>query len=158
MNYVLWNVFSCLTKSLLGPLSHIFITYILNLACGLKYLPLIDRPLRYSLTISLRHGHFFNPWINIVVENENERNESWWNCIWLAAVCVTGLLFGKMVLWVQDRGSGDGSHKVRDDEDGHLVYQAGDILQARCTWHFVMFSLRIYFLDIVSWVFFSVWK
>ncbi|XP_053381857.1 dual specificity protein kinase CLK2-like [Mercenaria mercenaria] len=31
----------------------------------------------------------------------------------------------------QDRGSGDGGQKVRDDEDGHLLYQAGDILQAR---------------------------
>ncbi|XP_060588685.1 dual specificity protein kinase CLK2-like isoform X4 [Ruditapes philippinarum] len=31
----------------------------------------------------------------------------------------------------KDRGSGDGGHKVLDDEDGHLLYQAGDILQAR---------------------------
>ncbi|KAL4217697.1 Dual specificity protein kinase clk2 [Mactra antiquata] len=37
----------------------------------------------------------------------------------------------KEKVYPSDRGSGDGSHKVRDDEDGHLVYQAGDFLQAR---------------------------
>lgn len=31
-----------------------------------------------------------------------------------------------------------------DDADGHLIYHPGDILQARCTHHFVMFSLAYY--------------
>jgi len=51
--------------------------------------------------------------------------------------------------WIQGQDSGDRGHKVRDDEDGHLIYQEGDILQARCTCHFVMFSLGLLFLAYV---------
>lgn len=47
--------------------------------------------------------------------------------------------------WKQGRDSGDRGHKVKDDEDGHLIYQEGDLLQARCTCHFVMFSLGLFF-------------
>lgn len=45
---LLCNVYCYMTLSLLGPLSHIFITYVLNLACGLKLLPLNDQPIRKS--------------------------------------------------------------------------------------------------------------
>ena len=36
--------------------------------------------------------------------------------------------------WLQQdrQGAGDGPC-IQDDDDGHLIYQAGDILQARCT-------------------------
>ena len=43
---------------------------------------------------------------------------------------------GPALSWTQGRESTDRGHKVRDDEDGHLVYTEGDILQARCTWTF----------------------
>lgn len=48
--------------------------------------------------------------------------------------------------------SGDSGHvNVRDDEDGHLIYIPGDVLQARCKYdqgfllHFLVAKLKILF-------------
>ena len=39
-----------------------------------------------------------------------------------------------VVMWWWQRGEGDGrAGSVKDDEDGHLIYKSGDVLQARCT-------------------------
>ena len=39
--------------------------------------------------------------------------------------------------------NGGGVLKVEDDAEGHLVYQRGDVLQARCTKHYSAFILNV---------------
>ena len=84
--------------------------------------------------------------------------ETLWMCVDIAVRrCLAATTTSMMVngLWlmvdveidrrVQDRqGAGEGP-QIQDDDDGHLIYQAGDILQARCTHIFVTFSLGYYF-------------
>lgn len=64
-------------------------------------------------------------------------------------VCVAdigGLLIGIVYLQQDQKDTSEQGTCIADDDDGHLIYQAGDLLQARCTSIFVMFSLELYFM------------
>lgn len=148
MSFILCNVYCCLTISLPGPLSHVFITYVPNLACGLKLLPLIDQPVRKSKHLAT--SRFASTSCHCCRQlRTNYRPDGADEFFGRHGGCVADW---DWLLWEQDRGSGDGGQKVRDDEDGHLLYEAGDILQARCTWHFVMFRFRIIFIVFVAYI------
>lgn len=113
-----------------GLFSRIFITYDLILDCGWKLcrwlMKRVRNPNLESTCPPCRHNYDLWPdgwpWLGAVNGNAG-------------AMCCCG----RWLPWKQGRDSGDRGHKVRDDEDGHLIYTEGDILQARCTWHFVMF-------------------
>ncbi len=50
-------------------------------------------------------------------------------------VNLTGLFFSNL----NKRDRSDSGHvNIRDDEEGHLIYVAGDILQARCERNFII--------------------
>lgn len=53
-----------------------------------------------------------------------------------------GHVLGAATCWVlMEQDESEAGPRVVDDEEGHLIYQAGDVLQARCTRLFVTFSL-----------------
>ena len=49
------------------------------------------------------------------------------------------------VLSNQRERSDSGHVNVRDDEDGHLIYVSGDVLQARCNFTFSCFMFHFQF-------------
>lgn len=65
---------------------------------------------------------------------------TWW--LWPNCVCVADMVTDELWEWLylqQDKDTSEQGTSIVDDEDGHLIYQAGDLLQARCTSIFVMF-------------------
>lgn len=141
MVYYTWTCFDChsivyMTLSLLGQFFPLF-TYDLILARGLKLCRWFD-PKTQSNPISQLPHHHPSPWLlrpnwirPLTLRTPDDDLDRHGVAVW-------------WLPWKQGRESGgDKGQKIKDDEDGHLVYTEGDILQARCTCHFVMFSSRI---------------
>ena len=65
--------------------------------------------------------------------HDGSRNDLAWM---LMALCAGWGLMMMMMLGMQtaSKNWSQESKVYRDDEDGHLIYRKGDLLQARCTW------------------------
>ena len=71
--------------------------------------------------------------------NENQLNE-WMNCRSFGAIKCNGRPNGPTKQTTREQ-SNSRAASIEDDDDGHLIYKNGDVLQERCTEHILNISL-----------------
>lgn len=96
----------------------------------------------FDLLLHFYSSLLYNMNFNLL-QNNRLLNDEWWNTIMMM------MMMDDIFLKIYDDWFKQRPPSIQDDQEGHLIYKTGDVLQNRCSWQF-------FFCDTKNHIFFII--